>query len=88
MSRTGSTRSVVKAGRLGIMLLAHHAVRLVHVRREELVQPDLHRPKPLVLVQATDVRLSQEQINKNQKSQRPDTKNKAWHDEYLEDIGW
>ena len=50
-----STRPVVKAN----MLLAHDAIRLMHVRREELVQPDLHHPLPLVLVQATDVRLSQ-----------------------------
>ena len=42
-SRTGSIRPVIKANRLA-MLLAHDAIRLVHVRREELVQPDLYRP--------------------------------------------
>jgi len=57
-SLTGSIRHVVRASRLA-MLLAHDTIRLVHVRREELVQPDLHRPQPLVLVQPTDVRLSQ-----------------------------
>ena len=69
----GWHRGIIKANWFGIMLLAHHAERLVHVRREELVQPDLHRPKPLILVQAPDVRLSQEQTNINQKSEHPDT---------------
>jgi len=42
VSRMGSIRPVVKANKLA-MQLAHNAIRLVHVRREELVQPDLHR---------------------------------------------
>jgi len=41
-SRGSRTGTIIKANRLA-MLLAHDAIRLVHVRREELVQPDLHR---------------------------------------------
>ena len=43
VSWTGSTRPVVRANRFA-MLLAHDAVRLMHIGPEELIQPDLHRP--------------------------------------------
>ena len=43
VSCTGSTRPVVRANRFA-MPLTHDAVRLVHIRPEELIQPDLHRP--------------------------------------------
>jgi hypothetical protein len=48
------------------VLLANDAVCLANVGREELVQPDLHGPQPLILVQPTNVRLHV-QVGNNQK---------------------
>ena len=56
---------VVKTNGGEAVLLAHDAVRLTHVRREELVQPSLYTPQPLILVKPANVRLCR--VGKNEK---------------------
>lgn len=59
MTRDGRIELVVKTNGGEAVLLPYDAVCLAHVGREELIQPILYGPQPLVLVQPANVRLCQ-----------------------------